>query len=95
MKFLNPIFINFFIIFHKFIFIYVKMSKTLSAKYYQENKERLQKKAREVYQNLSKDEKEKKWEYGCERFKNLSENEQLKFVEYRKKYYRARKNASL
>ena len=36
------------------------MSKTLSAKYYQENKERLQKEAREVYQNLSKDEKEKK-----------------------------------
>ena len=60
MKFLNPSFINFFRIFYKFIFIYVKMSKTLSAKYYQENKERLQKKAREVYQNLSKDEKEKK-----------------------------------
>ena len=60
MKFLNPSFINFFRIFYKFIFIYVKMSKTLSAKYYQENKEKLQKKAREVYQNLSKDEKEKK-----------------------------------
>ena len=76
-------------------YIVFDIYKTLSAKYYQENKERLQKKAREVYQNLSKDEKEKKWEYGCERFKNLSENEQLKFVEYRKKYYRARKNASL
>ena len=36
------------------------MSKTLSAKYYQENKKRLQKKARERYQNLSKGEKEKK-----------------------------------
>ena len=48
-----------------------------------------------MYQNLSKDEKEKKWEYGCERFKNFWVNEQLKFVEYRKKYYRARKNASL
>ena len=35
------------------------MSKNLSAKYYQENKERLQKKARERYQNLSKEEKEK------------------------------------
>ena len=31
----------------------------LSAKNYQENKERLQKKARERYQNLSKEEKEK------------------------------------
>ena len=37
------------------------MSKTLLAKYYQENKERLQKKkARERYQNLSKEEEEKK-----------------------------------
>ena len=34
------------------------MSRTLSAKYYQENKERLQKKACKRYQNLSKKEKE-------------------------------------
>ena len=31
-------------IFLKIFFIYIKISKTLSAKYYQENKERLQKK---------------------------------------------------
>ena len=31
------------------------MSKTLSAKYYQKNKERLQKKSRERYKNLSKE----------------------------------------
>ena len=36
------------------------MFKNLSAKYYQENKERLLEKARERYQNLSKGEKEKK-----------------------------------
>ena len=36
------------------------MSKTLSAKYYQKDKERLQKKACKRYQNLSKEEKEKK-----------------------------------
>ena len=36
------------------------MSKNLSAKYYQENKERLQQKARERYQNLSKKKKKKK-----------------------------------
>ena len=37
------------------------MSENLSAKYYQENKEKLQKKkAYESYQNLSKEEKEKK-----------------------------------
>ena len=35
------------------------MSKDSSAKYYQDNKERLQKKARERYQSLSKEEKEK------------------------------------
>ena len=35
------------------------MSKTLSLKYYQENKERLQKQACERYQNLPKEEKEK------------------------------------
>ena len=34
------------------------MSKNLSAKFYQENKERLQKKARDRYQNLSQEEKE-------------------------------------
>ena len=35
------------------------MSKTLPAIYYQENKERLRKKAHERYQNLSKEEKER------------------------------------
>ena len=35
------------------------MSKNLSAKYYQENKERLQNKVPERYQNLSKEGKEK------------------------------------
>ena len=36
------------------------MSKNVSAKYYQVNKERLQKRARENYQNVSKEEIEKK-----------------------------------
>ena len=36
------------------------MSKDSSDKYYQNNKERLRKKAREGYQSLSKEEKEKK-----------------------------------
>ena len=36
------------------------ISKNLTAKYYQENKEKLHKKAREKYQNLSKEKKEKK-----------------------------------
>ena len=42
-----------------FLFICLNMSKTLSGKCYQENKERLQKAAHERYQNLSKEEKEK------------------------------------
>ena len=60
------------------------MSKTLSVKYYQENKERLLKKSRKRYQNLSREEKEKKRQYGCESYKNLSEDEKQKLVEYRK-----------
>ena len=45
------------------------MSKHLSAKYYQENKKRPQKEARERYQNLSREEKEKKQQYGCDLYK--------------------------
>ena len=42
------------------------MCKNSSAKYYRNNKERLQKKAREKYQSLSKEEKEKKQQNGRE-----------------------------
>ena len=45
------------------------MSIILSANYYQENKERLEKKACKRYQNYSKEEKEKKQHYGCEHYK--------------------------
>ena len=60
------------------------MLKTLSVKYYQKNKERLQKKlAKDIKIFLKKKkEKRKKKEYGCERYKNLLEDE--KHVEYRK-----------
>ena len=37
------------------------MSKNLSAKYYQNKNERLQKKARQIYENLSKEEKGKSY----------------------------------
>ena len=59
------------------------MSRNLSAEYYQENKERLQKKARKRYQNLSKEGKEKNQQYGCKRYKNPSEEKKQKFVEHR------------
>ena len=55
----------------------IKMNKNLSAKYYQENIERLQKQPRERHQNLSNEEKRKS-DYmvvGRERYKNLSEDE--------------------
>ena len=47
------------------------MSRKLSAKYYQENKERLQKKACGKYQNLFKEKKGKKQQNGCESYKNV------------------------
>ena len=67
------------------------MSKDSSAKYYQNNKERLRKKACERYESFSK---EKEWEYGCKRYKKLPEDKKQKLVKYRKKYYKKRKNAS-
>ena len=51
------------------------MSKNLSAKYYQDNKEKIQKQVCEGYQSPSKEKKEKKWQYDCERYKNLPEDE--------------------
>ena len=55
------------------------MSKDSSAKYYQNNKERLKKRARERYQILCKDEKEEKQQNGRERYKNLPEDEKQNF----------------
>ena len=71
------------------------MSKNLSAKYYQQNKENLLKKAFKRYQNLSKEEKEKNRQYYVtkNRYKSLSEDEKQELVKYRKKYYRIRKKA--
>ena len=60
------------------------MSKNLSVKYYQENKERLQRKASEKYQNLSKEEKEKKQQYGRERYTSLSEDEKKSLLSVEK-----------
>ena len=54
-------------------------------------KYRKTKKACEKYQNLSKEEKEKKYQHDCERYKNLSEDEKIKLFEYRKKYFNLEK----
>ena len=70
------------------------MFKNLSVKYYQKNKERLQKELAK-YQNLSKEEKEKKRQYDHEHYKNLSEDEKQKLAEDRSKYCRTRKSPLL
>ena len=67
--------------------VYIKKYKNLSAEYYPENKAgvlKTTKKARERYQSFSKEEKEKKQQYGYERYKSLPEDEKQKIVEYRK-----------
>ena len=85
------------IIFFIIFILYIYICKCL--KIYQQNiikkiKKIYKKKACEKYQNLSKDEKEKKQQYDQEHYKNLSEAEKQKLVEYRKKN-RMRKNTLL
>ena len=41
--------------------------------YYENDKERLRRKARDKYRNLSEEEKNKKKEYGKNRYRNISE----------------------
>ena len=56
----------------------------MSARYYQKNKKRIQKKSSEREQSLTEEEKNKNRECGHERYKNLSEDEKQRLVEYRK-----------
>ena len=69
------------------------MHKCLSAKYYQENRERLQKRLMKDIKIFLK--KNKKQLYGHKRYRNLSEDQKQKLAEYRKKkkHFRIRKNA--
>lgn len=55
------------------------MYKDSSAKCYQSNKEKLQTKEKERYQEFSKEEKEKR-QYGREQCKNISVNEKQKLI---------------
>ena len=52
------------------------MSRNLSAKYYQENKERVAKKLLKDIKIFLKKKNTKKQQYGCEHCKNLSKNGQ-------------------
>ena len=66
-------------------------------KYYQKNKEKLQKEAHERYQNLSEEEKEKRKnkpgidhrQYQRDRNENFYKEKKQKKVEYMKNYYLA------
>ena len=78
--------------YQKFLYMCIKMVN----KYYKKNKEKLQKEARERYQNLSEEEKEKRRKKASGRYENLSEeNEKRQYhrdqVEYMKNYYLAHK----
>ena len=50
--------------------------------YYENDKERLTKQARDKYRNLSEKEKNKKREYGKNRFRNMLEEEKQRLKEY-------------
>ena len=67
----------------------MKTHKSLSAKYYQENKRKNGRKAHEGYQYFSKNKKRDNIVI------KVAEDEKSKFVEYRKKIYWMRKNISL
>ena len=59
----------------------------MCARYYQKkNKEKIKKKSRERYQNLTEEEKKKKQENAHKRYKNLTEPEKQRLVDYRKRY---------
>ena len=67
----------------------IKISKNSSAKFYQKTKE---KKVHQRYQSLSKEEKEKKQESSCEQYKGLPKDEKQKLTQYKKIYYKMRRN---
>ena len=60
--------------------------------YYENDKERLKKQARDNYRNLSEEDIKKKREYGKNRYHNVSEEKKQKLKEYQKKYPEAKKS---
>ena len=59
----------------------------MTNKYYQKHKERLQKEARKIYQNLSEEEKDKSQRKVLEGNQNLPEVQKQKLPENMKNYY--------
>ena len=74
-------------------FTNITKPKNPPARHYQNNKEKLQERSCERYQNLSEEEKEhvKNRKHGCKGYKHLSENQKWELVRYRKKCYKIRK----
>ena len=70
----------------------MKISENVSAKYYQENKEGLPKKANEIYQNLSEEKKRKKVTICSWMLQKPLRRLKAKARWVYKKYYRMRKN---
>ena len=62
--------------------------------YHKNNIEGLRREARDKYRNLSKEEKNKKREYGKNRYHNMSEEKKQRLKEYQK-IYRETKNVSI
>ena len=60
--------------------------------YYENDKERLKKQARDKYRNLPEEEKNKKREYGKKRHRNISEEKKQRLKEYQKNYREAKKS---
>ena len=70
--------------FFKIFFLYIK----ILTEYYKKNKEMISKKVREMYQNLSEEEKSNSWQYAREQYRNLSEEEKENKAQYGRKRYK-------
>ena len=60
--------------------------------YYENDKERLRRQARDKYRNLSEEEKNKKREYRKNRYCNMSEEKKQRLKEYQKNYREAKRS---
>ena len=65
------------------MFLHIQKCLNLLARYYQNNKERLNKKLMK-YRRFSQEEKEKKQQYGCEQYRYLAEDEKKSFLNIEK-----------
>ena len=79
--------------FHKNVFAFSKISKDLSAKYYQDNKKDYKKKLVKDIKVFLKKNKKKKEQYGRETYKNKLEDESKSWLSIEK--YKMRKNVLL